>query len=55
MVPKMRLAWRKATLRLERFRVPEQPVTRQGGPMASLPNKNLVISEALAEYTALRA
>ncbi len=42
-------------IRLERFRVPEQPVTRQGGLMASLPNENLVISAALAEYTALRA
>jgi hypothetical protein len=55
MVPKMRPARREATLRLEHFRVPEQPVTRQGAPTASLPGKNLVISAALAEYTALRA
>jgi hypothetical protein len=55
MVLKMCPARREATLRLEPFRVPEQPVTSQGGPMASLPDKNLVISAALAEYTALRA
>ena len=55
MVPKTCPVRREATLRLERFRVPEQPVIRQGGPMASSPDKNLVISAALAEYTALRA
>ena len=55
MVPKQRPARCEATLCLERFRVPVQPVIRQGGPMASSPDKNLVISAALAEYTALRA